>query len=202
MILNSLISLFAQSLLAVTHQESLDRLMEGNRHYVQDHLMSGDTGSYRRNELISKQKPFAVILGCADSRVPPEIIFDQGIGDLFVVRVAGQVAGPFEIDSIDYAVKILGSSLILVLGHESCGAVHAVMTGNTADIKDIADFMQPAIKGIQKADTEKGVKANVRWNVDYLKKTPVVQKLIQQGKLNVIGGYYTLSDGHVEILDK
>lgn len=188
-----------QTLIGLTPQETLARLMEGNRHYVEDHLRSPDRTSYRREELISKQKPFAVIVGCSDSRVPPEIIFDQGLGDLFVVRVAGQVTGPIELDSIEYAAK-LGASLIFVLGHEACGAVGAVLSGNTADIENVAHLIQPAIKGIKTSDLEAAVKANVRWIVAHLKKTSLIKQLMKAGKIDVVGGYYTLSDGHIELL--
>lgn len=196
----ALFILLIPMLYSITPQEAHDRLLEGNRHYVEDDFRSSDRSSYRRAELLLKQKPFAVIVGCSDSRVPPEIIFDQGLGDLFVVRVAGQVVGPLELDSIDYAAKYLGSSLVLVLGHESCGAVQAVLDGNTSDIEGVANLIQPAIKGIKKSDLTAAVKANVMWNVAYLKRSPLIKRLIQQGKLDVIGGYYTLEDGHIEIL--
>ena len=101
---------------------------------------------------------------------------------------------------MDYAVKILGYSLILVLGHESCGAVTAVVDGNTTDIQDIANLIKPALKGIKGKNIESAVKANVQWVVLQLKKDPVVKKLMQEGKLDVVGGYYTLADGHVEFL--
>ena len=94
-----------------------------------------------------EQKPFAIILGCSDSRVSPEILFDQGIGDLFIVRVAGNVAGPVELDSIEYAALYLKSSLVLVLGHENCGAITAVLDGQTKEIEHVADLIAPAIQG-------------------------------------------------------
>jgi carbonic anhydrase len=191
-----------QVLLAASPQESLERLIEGNRHYVEDNLRSLDRSSYRREELLLKQNPFAVIVGCSDSRVPPEIIFDQGLGDLFVVRVAGQVAGPIELDSIDYAIQVLGASLVVVLGHESCGAVKAVLSGNTAGIEEIARLIKPALRGVKPADLEMAVKENVKWTISYLKSTPIIKKMVKEGKLAVIGGYYNLSDGHVEILHK
>jgi len=190
------------SLFAVAPKEAFDRLMEGNKHYMEDNLRELDRGSYRRDELVLTQKPFAVIVGCADSRVPPEIIFDQGLGDLFVVRVAGPVVGAVEIGSIDYAVKVLGARLIFVLGHESCGAVTAVLTGNTGDIEEIADLMKPALKGIKPTEVEAGVKANVLWTIDSLKKTSYIKKMMKEGKIGIVGGYYSLSDGHIEILKK
>ncbi len=191
-----------QSLFAVTPQEALDRLVEGNKHYVNDNLRSLDRNSYRREELVANQKPFAVILGCSDSRVPPEILFDQGLGDLFVVRVAGQVAGPIELDSIEYGIKVLGASIIIVLGHESCGAVNAVLTGNTEGIEELARLIKPALRGVKPMDLETAIKDNVKWTMQYLKGTAIIKQMMKEGKVALVGGYYNLSDGHVEILNK
>lgn len=191
----------AQTLLAITPDEALTRLKEGNKHYVADAMENPDRTQARRDSLRLRQQPFAVIVGCSDSRVPPEIVFDQGVGSLFVVRVAGQVAGPVEVGSIDYAVKYLGAPLILVLGHESCGAVTAVMQGNTTDIEQVADLIKPAVKKIASTDIEAAVKANVRWVVEYLKKSSFIKEQIKEGHLKIAGGYYHLSDGHVQFLD-
>jgi carbonic anhydrase len=179
--------------------ESLEQLLQGNRRYIRDELLYGDHSSHRREELAKKQKPYAVILGCSDSRVAPEIIFDQGLGDLFIVRVAGNVAGATELDSIDYAVKHLGSSLVIVLGHTSCGAVTAVMEGNTSDIKTVSKLIKPAIKGAK--NIEEAVKDNVRWAVASLKKSPILKQLIAEKKVDCIGAYYHLGNGTVEILE-
>jgi carbonic anhydrase len=191
-----------QTLFAITPQEVLDRLVEGNRHYVADDLRSLDRSLYRRQELVTSQKPIAAIVGCSDSRVPPEILFDQGLGDLFVVRIAGQAVGPVELDSIEYAVKVLGASLIFVLGHENCGAVKAVLSGETEGIEEIARLIKPALRGIKSTDLEKAVKDNVKWTISYLKGTPIIKPLLKEGKLAIVGGYYNLSDGHIEILNK
>lgn len=184
----------------ITPQEAFDRLMRGNQHYMVDAPESPDRTSVRRLELYQKQKPFAIIVGCSDSRVPPEIIFDQGLGDLFVVRVAGQVVGPIELDSIEYAVKYLGSALIFVLGHQNCGAVSAVLKGKTADIEDVARLIEPAIEPLRRKTLENAVKANVRYVVEHLKGTSLIQQKMKEGKLNVVGGYYSLPDGRVEVL--
>lgn len=181
-------------------QEAFERLMEGNQRYVNDDLLNPDRASLRRMEIHQKQNPFATIVGCSDSRVPPEIIFDQGLGDLFVVRVAGQVVGPVELDSIEYSVKYLGSGLVFVLGHESCGAIEAVLAGKTADIEDVADLIKPAIQYMKNPSVEEAVKANVRWVVKHLKGTPLLKKMMAEGKLSVVGGYYRLADGHVQIV--
>ena len=183
---------------SVTPEESLKRLIEGNQRYMKDQLTYPNHSSDRREETAAVQKPFATIVGCSDSRVPPEIIFDQGLGDLFIVRVAGNVVGPIELDSIEYSVKHLGSSLVLVMGHESCGAVTAVMEGKTADIEDVANLISPAIKGAKTVDD--AIKANVRSVVAQLKQTPLIKKLIANKKLDCVGSYYDLGPGRVEIL--
>lgn len=183
---------------AVTPAEALSRLMEGNDHYVNDQLTHPNHTSDRRDEIAAGQAPFATIVGCSDSRVSPEIIFDQGLGDLFIVRVAGNVVGPVELDSVEYSTKVLGASLVLVMGHESCGAVTAVMKGQTADIEAVANLIEPAIQGSKTA--EDAIKANVRSIVANLKKTPVIKKLMAAKKVDCVGAYYHLGSGVVEIL--
>ena len=178
--------------------EGLQSLIDGNRRYAEDKLLHADHSADRRNALLQGQKPFATIVSCSDSRVTPEIIFDQGVGDLFVVRVAGNVIGPIELDSIDYSVRVLGSSLILVLGHESCGAVQAVMEKNTADIEQIAALIQPALK--KSTDLEMAIKANVQYFVASLKKSPLLKRLMAERKLECVGAYYEIATGNVEIL--
>ncbi len=185
----------------VNPEDAFKRLMEGNARYTADKLENPDRSSLRRQEVFHKQKPFAVVVGCSDARVPPEIVFDQGIGDLFVVRVAGQVVGPVELDSIEYAARYLGASLIIVLGHQSCGAINAVLKGQTQDIEDVANLIQPAIQSLRKKTLENAVKANVLWVTEHLKTTPLIQNMMKEKKINVVGGYYTLADGKVEILD-
>ncbi len=182
-----------------TPSESLQLLIDGNLRYVRDQLLHPNRSSDRREEISEGQNPFAVIVGCSDSRVAPEIILDQGLGDLFIVRVAGNVVGPVELDSIEYSIKYLGSNLVLVLGHESCGAVTAVMEGKTADIEEVANLIKPAIQG--KKNLEEAVKANVRWVVAQLKKTRLIKKLLSQDKILCVGAYYHLGTGNIEILD-
>lgn len=184
----------------MTPQDAYDRLVQGNHRYREGHIQRPSLSSIRRLELHEKQRPFAVIVGCSDSRVPPEIIFDQGLGDLFVVRVAGQVVGPIELDSIEYGVKYLGASLILVLGHENCGAVGAVLEGKTEAIEDVAALIEPAIAMTHPRTLENAVKANVRFVVEHLNNSPVIAQLKSEGKVNVVGGYYHLPDSRVETL--
>lgn len=183
----------------VDSEQALILLKEGNARYMKDQTTCPDRGQIRREAVFSRQKPFATIVGCSDSRVPPEILFDQGIGDLFVVRVAGNVVGPFEIDSIDYSVIYLGSSLIVVLGHENCGAVKAVLDNTTTNIEAIAKFIAPAIQDDHKLD--KAIKANVRQVVKLLRENPVIARLIKENKVKVVGGYYNLDSGKVDFIE-
>ncbi len=178
----------------------LKRLMDGNRRYVSDKMSNLDRNAYRRQEVAQKQNPFAVIIGCSDSRVPPEIIFDEGIGDLFTIRVAGNVAGPLEFDSVVYAIEYLGATLILVLGHESCGAVTTVLKGDMDDIEAVAQLILPAIQNIPPNDVEAAVKANVASVVNYLRQTTQLKKSISEGKIEIRGAYYHLITGKVELL--
>lgn len=182
---------------------ALKRLMEGNKRFSSDQALHLDRTAERREETAAKQEPFAIILGCSDSRVPPEIIFDQGLGDLFIVRVAGNVVGHLELDSIEFSALYLNSSLIMVLGHENCGAVKAVIDGNTKDIEAVATLIEPAAertKGQGEDRLTNTVKMNVKLVVDQLKATPVLGALIEKKKLEIVGGYYNFHTGKVELL--
>jgi carbonic anhydrase len=183
--------------------ESLERLKQGHERFLKNELKLCFDVNQPRLATVDQQKPFATILGCSDSRVPPEILFDQTIGDLFVVRVAGNVAGPVELDSIDYSALVLGSSLVLVLGHENCGAVKAVMAKQTAGIEAVADRISPYIvnpKGGAPLTTEQAIKENIRHVVDEVAKSSEISKLIKEGKIEVAGAYYSVSTGKVEFL--
>ncbi len=176
-----------------TPSEPLKRLIDGNVRYAEDECVHADHSADRRGALLQGQSPFATILSCSDSRVIPEVIFDQGVGDLFVVRVAGNVVGPIELDSIDYSVKVLGSSLILVLGHEACGAVKATFEDQASGISHVAALIEPAI---QKAtNLEEAIKANVQYIVADLRK-----RLIKEKGISIVGAYYRMATGNVEIL--
>jgi carbonic anhydrase len=185
----------------MTPDQAIKRLMDGNDRYVKDQLMHPNRNQIRRDALTATQKPFAIILGCSDSRVSPEIVFDQGLGDLFVVRVAGNVVGPIELDSIHYAALYLDAVLILVMGHENCGAIQAVLSNNTKDIPTVAGKIQPVIKNTplgQPETVKEAVKANVRSVVRDLRQSPALSRLIKENRIEVIGGYYNLSNGEVE----
>jgi len=184
--------------------DAIKRLVDGNTRFSKDLSIHPDSGGTRRKETAVKQKPFAVILGCSDSRVAPEIVFDQGIGDLFIIRTAGNVVGLIELDSIEYAAENLETCLIVVLGHENCGAVTAVAQGQTKDIEAIAELIAPAVKEARAGQgtftIEKAIKTNIRMVVTQLQNSKVISKLISEGKVAVIGGYYHFETGEVEFL--
>lgn len=188
---------------AISPNDALQRLMSGNERYVNDQLLHPNRTTERRASLTATQQPYAVILGCSDSRVAPEIVFDEGIGDLFVVRVAGNIVGPIGLDSIEFGVGVLGASIVMVLGHENCGAVQAVLTNSAQDFEAIAAKIEPAVRGISKSSKnalEEAIKANVRSVVRQLKNSPVVSKYIEEKKIDIVGGYYQLKTGKVELL--
>lgn len=181
--------------------KALERLKQGNLRYVQDSMRNGDLTSSRRQTIVSNQNPFAVIVGCSDSRVPPEIVFDQGLGDLFIIRVAGNVVGDLELESILYAAKVLETPLIMVLGHQNCGAVNAVIKGNTDLISNIASLIKPAVdkaKDCKPPILNCVVKYNVTDVVKKLLQDNYISKMVSEKKLNVVGAYYNLDSGIVE----
>ena len=189
----------------VTPERALQMLLDGNRRFSSDQSIHPDRTRERRLETSEAQYPLAVILGCSDSRVAPEIIFDQGIGDLFIVRIAGNVVGSLELNSIHFAALCLNVPLILVLGHENCGAVKAVVEKKTQDIKDIASLIQPAVDNVQNSKgnlVENAIKENVALVVEHLKSNPALKKLIESKKIFINGGYYNFHSGQVEILNE
>ena len=142
-------------------------------------------------------------MACSDSRVAPEIVFDQGLGDLFTVRVAGNVLGAIELESIEYAALYLHSNLIVVMGHENCGAVKAVLDGNSYAIETIASYIQPAIDLSKKQkgnQLKNAIQDNVQNVVNELKSHPIFLKLIKEKKIDVVGAYYDFKSGQVVIL--
>ena len=189
-------------------KNSLERLIQGNQRYVTSTTVCHEDWTAKRSALLEGQKPFAVIVACSDSRVPPEIVFDQSLGDLFIVRVAGNVVDDFAIGSIEYGVNILGANLVLVLGHSNCGAVDAALKGLKFDnhIQEVVNAIQPAIaatKGQSGDLLEKSIKANVKIVEEKLKGSkPLLAKLLEKGTLQISGAYYDLASGKVEFLDK
>ncbi len=190
----------------MTPKEALDRLMQGNERYVADKSLHPNRSLERREELASNQSPYAIIVGCSDSRAPPAIIFDEGLGDLFIVRVAGNVIGPIELESIEYSAFHLKSVLILILGHKNCGAVLAVVDNETKDIKTIAKLIEPAVKEAKKSHDdhtllEAAIKLNALRMKELVQKDPKIGQLIGKGKIEVQAAYYNITTGTVEILE-
>ncbi len=186
---------------------ALQRLMEGNKRFVDGKCIHKNLGMEGLSELKEGQEPFAIVIGCSDSRVPPEIIFDQGLGDLFVIRDAGNVVGPIELDSVEYAALRLHSPIVIVLGHENCGAVGATLLGqeNVPELDNIYPLIAPALKRCQvkKGDIlMNAIQCNVMQGVNYLKGTPILSKLIADKKLKIVGGYYDFDHGKVTIIQE
>jgi len=189
--------------------EAISRLKEGNSRYTSGNLQHPGQTAEQRTELAKTQHPFAAIVSCSDSRVPPEIVFDQGLGDLFVVRVAGNVINEEGLGSIEYTVDHLGTRLILVLGHQRCGAVDAAKQTIAAKgkapghIQSLVTAIKPAVEATAKDDLDTTIKANVRNVVQTLRSsTPILKAEVDSGKIQVVGGYYSLDTGAVTFLNE
>ena len=186
----------------MTIQESLNRLKEGNARFVADKLNGKLQDSSRRVSLVSGQKPYAIILGCADSRIVPELAFDTGLGELFVVRVAGNVANSSSIASIEYAVAHLDTRLIVVLGHQSCGAVTAAVSGgdNGYNLNHLLAHITPAIAASKEGASVNDVaKKNAELTVGELKdRSEIIRNATDKGDVKVVHAYYNLDSGKVD----
>jgi carbonic anhydrase len=194
---------------SVAPAEAISKLKEGNGRYASGNLQHPAQTTERRAELAKSQHPFAIILSCSDSRVPPEIVFDQGLGDLFIVRVAGNVINDENLGSIEYGVDILGARLIVVLGHQSCGAVDAAIKTIAAKgkapghIQSLVTAIKPVVDSTPKGDLDATIKANVKHVVDALRSsTPILKAKVDSGQVQVFGGYYSLDTGAVTFLDQ
>jgi len=189
-----------------TPDQILEALVAGNKRFVENRPEAPNQNYIRLKEVSTGQKPLVSILSCADSRVPIEIIFDRGIGDLFVVRDAGNIATPEEIGSLEYGTAILGSKVLMVIGHEKCGAVKAALEGKPlpGQIGSIVAAIQPAIDRTNKNDSEEfyveTIKQNVRLQVKNLYASPLLYDLVETGKLKIVGAYYSLKTGEVTLL--
>lgn len=186
----------------LTPSQALTMLMDGNKRFVEKKRQNPNQDFARITEVAKGQQPFACILSCADSRVPPEIIFDQGFGDLFVCRVAGNIVTPEETGSEEYGTLVLGAKVLMVLGHERCGAVKAAIDGGKlpGQIGSLVEAILPAVKkseGQPGDRLENAVKANVLMQVDKLKASPVIADLVKEKKLMVVGAYYDLDTATV-----
>ena len=205
----ALLLLFASTVLAggtagLDAEESLKKLMDGNRRFVSETYDRGDIGPGRRAEISKGQRPFAVIVDCSDSRVVPEFIFDQGLGDLFVIRTAGNIVDDIAIGSVEYAVKHLGVRLVLVLGHDDCGAVKATVAGGKAEghIDAILQAIRPAVAvAMQKPGNllDNAIAQNVDMVINRLQSAqPILSQALQAGDVRIVGGVYHLKDGSVD----
>jgi carbonic anhydrase len=223
--LAGVLSLFAAFALAssgvgVTAGEALEKLMSGNKRYIDKAMTACAVSNDTKREVLAKgQKPYAIILSCSDSRVPPELIFDQGMGDIFVVRVAGNVPDPIVLGSIEYAAEHIGSPLIMVLGHERCGAVTATVDANgkgKGNIGAILKTIAPALNKVKarcrmhkecdKKDKAKLVECVVDENAklvaaNLVKQSKIIAELVKEGKVKIVSAKYDLDDGKVTLFD-
>jgi len=186
--------------------EALKLLLDGNQRFVAGKLEHPNQTPERRAEVAKGQHPFASVLACSDSRTPPEIIFDRGLGDIFTVRVAGNVADKVVIESLDYSVKHLGVRVVMVLGHTRCGAVIAAVEGHTEDNKDVGPMLKeldPAVHsthGMPGDPIENAVRANVRLVMLNIATSPELRSMVISGELKIVGGVYDLDTGKIEML--
>ena len=196
-----------QSASALSADQALSRLLAGNARFVAHKEQHPDQFLTRRRELISGQHPFAVILGCSDSRVPPELLFDEGFGDLFVIRVAGNIVDDAILGSIEYAVEHLGTKLIVVLGHEKCGAVSAAVASENASghLSSLVSAIRPAVLSTASSPGDRihnCVVENVRRVARQIRESePVLKEATQRGGVKVIAADYELDTGQVRLLD-
>jgi carbonic anhydrase len=200
----------------VSAREAFKRLREGNLRFAANARGSDAYLSHTRlAELSMGQQPFAIILGCSDSRVPAEIVFDQGLGDLFVIRVAGNIVAPSQVGSVEFAAERYGTRLVLVLGHSQCGAIlatleelHRPAENQSHNLRSIVDRVRPSVEGLlhlqldEDALVKHAVRANIRASVDHLRHgSQVLEQLIQDEGLLVVGAEYSLETGVVEFFD-
>lgn len=189
-----------------TPEQARTWLAEGNERFVEGKRTRPNQTALHRNNVANSQRPFAVVVGCSDSRVVPEMVFDRGIGDLFVVRVAGQVVEPHALGSVEYAVKHLKTPLVVVLGHERCGAVRAAVEGkvNEGSIPGLAAAIKPAVDRVRDREgdlIDNAVREQVRSTVDRVKRdSPILGRGVKQKTLRVVGAYYDLDTGKVSFI--
>ena len=199
-------------------REALQRLRVGNLRFVSNNRDTDEFLSQaRRSELAQGQEPFAIVLGCSDSRVPAEIVFDQGLGDLFVIRVAGNIVAPSQVGSVEFAAERYGTRLVVVLGHSGCGAILATLEElersvehQSRNLRAIVDRVRPSVEGLLKTDLRhdlpalvgQAVRLNVSASADHLRHgSPVLEQLIKDAGLMVVGAEYSLETGVVEFFD-
>ncbi|HET7599655.1 MAG TPA: carbonic anhydrase [Gemmatimonadales bacterium] len=197
-------------------REALARLIEGNRRFTAS-LRDAGAAQPRRMELTQVQEPVAIILGCSDARVPAEIVFDQGLGDLFVIRVAGNIVAPSLVGSVEFAAERFGTRLIVVLGHSQCGAILATLEelrrpteNQSRNLRAIVDRVRPSVQGLLATElrndpdalVRQAVRANIRASANHLRHaSQVLEQLIQHEGLLVVGAEYSLESGEVDFFD-
>jgi carbonic anhydrase len=206
------------STLGMTARDALERLREGNRRFAKDLRSLEVLPSHaRRADLLGGQRPFAIVLGCSDSRVPAEIVFDQGLGDLFVIRVAGNIVAPSQVGSVEFAATRFGSPLVVVLGQSRCGAIEATLEelrqpagSQSRNLRSIVNRVRPSVEALlatelrndPEALAREAVSANVRASVDHLRHgSPILEELAASGALRIVGAEYSLETGLVEFHD-
>jgi carbonic anhydrase len=201
----------------ISAREALTLLRDGNRRFVADRKRDARVGATRRNELTERQEPFAIVLGCSDSRVPAEIVFDQGLGDLFVIRVAGNIVAPSQIGSVEFAAEQFKTRLVVVLGHSGCGAIMATIEQlkrpadkQSRNLRAIVDRVRPSVEPLMatelRADPQalvsSAVRANVRASASHLRHgSELLEQLIARDGLLVVGAEYSLETGVVEFFE-
>src|SRR5215208_7812047 len=198
----------------ISAKEALVRLREGNHRFRSDAERQTAASPARRREVAAGQEPFAIILGCSDSRVPAEIVFDQGLGDLFVIRVAGNIVAPSQVGSVEFAVARYSARLVVVLGHSQCGAIlatleelHAPSTNQSRNLSSIVDRVRPSVEALLATElrndhdalVKQAVRANIRASVNQLRHgSQLLEELILKDGLVVVGAEYSLETGVVE----
>jgi len=202
----------------ISAAEALEQLREGNRRFVLDTKSAPLlTGQNRRLELSTGQEPFAIVLGCSDSRVPAEIVFDQGLGDLFVIRVAGNIVAASQVGSVEFAAERFGTRLVVVLGHTNCGAILATVDelsqpakNHSRNLRSIVDRVRPSVETLMATELKhdhdalvrEAVRANIRASTDHLRYgSEILEHLIERDGLLVVGAEYSLESGLVEFFD-
>ena len=202
----------------ISAAQALQRLRDGNKRFATDSRAEGSLMSQNQHsDMRDGQEPSAIVLGCADSRVPAEIVFDQGLGDLFVIRVAGNIVAPSQIGSVEFAAERFSTPLVVVLGHSQCGAVEATLDelqrssdSRSPNLRSIVDRIRPSVESLleshlrddREALLEAAVRANIRTAVDHLRHgSQILEQLILAGSLVVVGAEYSLETGIVDFFD-
>ena len=201
----------------ISATEALNRLRDGNRRFASNAITRGGRIDARPAEVADGQEPFAIVMGCSDSRVPAEIVFDQGLGDLFVIRVAGNIVAPSQIGSVEFAATTFGTRLVVVLGHSRCGAIEETLRqlqepseNRSRNLSSIVDFIRPSVEALldqghgddPKALVEQAVRANIRVSAEHMRHgSQILEDLERDEGLRIVGAEYSLETGLVDFFD-